>query len=122
MNSVYVKEHYLLSAYGHGLASIRFRYGMLPLLVMLLLLTMFVIFLWNCNQKDVFHNQCARYLAIGYIMKMSVAFILQANMIVSPYMEFPFSGMDIAEVLLPILLVYENYRQTKAGCFNKFRR
>lgn len=36
-----------------------------------------------------------------------------SNMIVSPYVEFPFSGMDIAEILLPILLVYEAYRRTK---------
>lgn len=107
LDSAYGKEHYLYSVYGHGLASIRFRYGMLPLLVMLLLLVLVVILLWNWNQKDIFLNQCARYLAIGYILKMSVSFILQANMIVSPYMEFPFTGMDIAEILLPILLVHK---------------
>lgn len=86
---------------------------MLPLLVMLLLLVLLVISLWNWIQKDIFLSQCARYLAIGYILKMSVSFTLQANMIVSPYMEFPIIGMDIAEILLPILLVYEDYHRTK---------
>lgn len=113
LDSAYGKERYLYSVYGHGLTSIRFRYGMLPLLLMLLLLIFVVIILWNWNQKDIFLNQCARYLAISYLLKMSAAFILQANMIVSPYTEFPFSGMDIGEIFLPILLVYESCRRTK---------
>lgn len=103
----------MLSVYGHGLASIRFRYGILPLLVMLLLLVLTVILLWNWNQKDRFLKQCTGYLAVGYMLKMSASFILQANLVVSPYMEFPFRGMDMAEILLPILLVYEGYRRIK---------
>lgn len=42
-----------------------------------------------------------------------MAVVLQVNMIVSPYMESPFNGKDIAELWLPVLLVYENYRWTK---------
>lgn len=117
LDGTYGKEHYLYSVYGHGLTSIWFRHGMLPLLIMLLLLVLLVISLWDWNQKDIFLNQCARSLAIGYILKMSASFILQVNMIVSPYMEIPFTGMDIAEILLPILLVYEDYRRTKRANF-----
>lgn len=132
LDSAYGKEHYFYSVYVHGLASFRFQYGMLPLLIMLLLLVLVVIFLWNWNQTDIFLNQCTRYLAIGYILKISASFILQVNMIVSPYMEFPFTGMDMAEILLPIILVYENYRRTKevkiqmettlAVSYNRYRR
>lgn len=114
LDSAYGRESYWYPiCCGHGLASIRFQYGMLPLLIMLLCLVLVIILLWNWNQNDIFLNQCARYLAVGYILKMSAAFILQANMIVLPYMEFPFSGMDIAEILLPVLLVYESCCRTK---------
>ncbi len=113
LDTVYRKEHYQYVLDGHGLAAIRFKFGMLPLLVMAFLVVLFIIFLWNWRQKDSFLNQCARYLAIGYILKTSMAVVLQANMVVSPYMEFPFTGRDVAELWLPILLVYENYRRTK---------
>ncbi len=86
---------------------------LLYFIIVLLLLVLTVILLWNWNQKDRFLNQCAGYLAVGYMLKMSVSFILQANLVVSPYMEFPFSGMDMAEILLPILLVYEGCHRTK---------
>lgn len=108
----YGKEKYMYSVCGDGLTSIRFRCGLLPVLVMVLLLLLFVILLWNWNREDILLNQCAGYLAISYILKMSIAFILQANMIVSPYMEFPFTEKDIAAILLPILLVCESSRRT----------
>ena len=113
LDTVYRKEHYRYLLDGHGLAAIRFKLGMLPLLAMVLLVVLFIIFLWNWRQKDSYLNQCARYLAIGYMLKLSMTVVLQANMVVSPHMEFPFTGKDIAELGLPILLVYENYRRIK---------
>lgn len=107
LDSEYGKERYLYSVYGHGLASIRFRFGMLPLLAMVLLLFFLVFLLWNWNRQNISLNQCARYLAVGCLLKMSVSCILQAGMVISPYMEFPFTGLDIAEIMLPILLCCE---------------
>lgn len=107
----YANGGYPDSIYGHGLASIRFQYGLLPLLVMSALLILLVILLLNWDNKDFFVMKCAGYLAISYALKASIALILQINMIVSPYMEFPFSGMDMAEVLLPALLAYESCRR-----------
>lgn len=113
LDHAYGKEKYMYSVCGDGLTSIRFRCGLLPVLVMVLLLLLFVILLWNWNREDILLNQCAGYLAISYILKMSIAFILQANMIVSPYMEFPFTEKDIAAILLPILLVCESSRRSR---------
>lgn len=112
LDTVHRKEHYRYLLDGHGLAAIRFRFGMLPLLAMLFLAVLFIIFLWNWRQKDSLLNQCARYLAIGYMLKLSMAVVLQANMVVSPHMYFPFTGKDIAELWLPILLFHESRRQS----------
>lgn len=113
LDHTYRKEKYMYSVYGDGLTSIRFRCGMLPVLVMVLLLVWLVIFLWNWNLEDAFLSQCARCLAIGYILKMCIVLILQANMILSSPMKFPFTEMDMAEIMLPVLLVYESYRQRR---------
>lgn len=113
LDHAYSKEKYLYSVYGNGLTAIRFRHGMLPVLAMALLLVLLVIFLWNWSREDALLNQCARCLAAGYILKMCIALILQANMIVSPFMEFPFTGKDMAEIMLPVLLVYESYRRRR---------
>ena len=109
----YGEEKYLYSVYGHGLTSLRFRYEMLLVVAMAALLALFVIFLWNWNCGNSFLDRCARYFAVSYILKMSVTLVLQMNMIVSPYMEFLFTGMDIAEIILPILLAYESFRMEK---------
>jgi len=108
LDSMYGSEHYKEVLHiGHGLASIRFRFGMMPLLAMILLLLLLVILLWNWNRDNAFLHRCARYLAVGYILKMIMSVILQMNMVQSFYMEFPFTGTDIAELLVLILLVYE---------------
>ena len=72
-----------------------------------------ILILWNWNNENYFLNHCAQYLAVGYALKMGIAIILQANLMCLAYMEFPFTGKDIAELGLPILLVYENYRRIK---------
>lgn len=53
--------------------------------------------MWNWNNENHFLNHYAKYLAIGYALKMGIAIILQANLMCSAYMEFPFTGRDIAE-------------------------
>lgn len=113
LDHTYRKEKYMYSVYGDGLTAIRFRCGMMPVLVMALLLVLLVIFLWNWNREDAFLNQCARCLAAGYILKMCIVLILQSNMIVLPFMEFPFTGRDMAEIMPPMLLVYERYCRQK---------
>ncbi|MDE7284729.1 MAG: hypothetical protein K2N85_14270, partial [Lachnospiraceae bacterium] len=108
LGSEYRRENYIYSIYGNGLTPIRFRFGMLPLLVMILLLVLLVIFLWKWNHEGVTLNQCARYFAVGCLLKMIISCVLQAGMF-SSYMDFPFTRYDIAEIMLPILLFWESF-------------
>lgn len=109
LDNKYRREYYTYSVDGNGLTSIRFHFGMLPLLAMVLLLILLVIILWKWNHKNITLNQCARYFAFGYLIKMFIACISQAGMFVSPYMDFPFTRWDIAEIILPILLFWESF-------------
>lgn len=109
LDSKYGREYYIYSVDGNGLTSIRFHFGMLPLLAMVLFLVLLVIILWKWNHKNITLNQCARYFAFGCLIKMFMACISQAGMFVSPYMDFPFTGWDIAEIMLPILLFWESF-------------
>lgn len=75
--------------------------------LVLLLLVLTVVFLWNWKTNSTFIHKCSRYLVAGYLLKMFLSVILQANMVLSPYMEFPFTGMDMAEIMVLALLPYE---------------
>lgn len=91
----------------HGLASIRFRFGMLPLLIMVVLLTVTAVILWSRSRESGMFSKCAGYLAFGYLLRMVMFVVLQMNMVWSPYIEFPFTGMDIPEFVVLALLLYE---------------
>lgn len=108
------KEKYQYSLFGRGLAHIRFQCGLLPVLGMILLLILLIIFLWNWKRGNTLLHQCACCLAVSYILRMCIVLVLQANMIVSPYMEFPFTGDDMGEIMLLVLLVYEGSRRKAA--------
>lgn len=110
LDSVYKKEsYYFMLDGGHGLASIRFQIGMLPLLAMIVLLVITVIILWNWSRDDRTSGAagaCARYFAAGCLLKMLMSVLLQINMVVSPYCEFPFTGVDMPEFVVLMLLVH----------------
>lgn len=111
LDSLYRKEKYQYALFGgHGVAAIRFQFGMLPLVVMVLLLILTAAFLWNWKPDNIFICKCSRYLAAGYLLKMFCSVILQANMVLSPYIEFPFTGMDMAEMMVLVLVVREGMR------------
>lgn len=114
LDQTFKKENYQYSLSGRGLAHIRFQCGLLPVLGMILLLILLIIFLWNWKRGNTLLHQCARCLAVSYILRMCIVLVLQVNMIVSPYMEFPFTGDDMGEIMLLILLIYEGSRRKAA--------
>lgn len=112
LDHIYKNEGYYNVVYdSHGLAAIRFLFGMLPVLAMILLLVIAVIALWNWNRGNEVLHKCARYLAVGYLLKMLMSVVLQMNMVLAPYSEFPFTGFDMPELVVLILLICEGHRK-----------
>ena len=102
--------YYILNG-SHGLASIRFHAGMFPLLVMLLLLTVTVMLLLSRRRDGGDFSKCVGYLAVGWLVKMAMSVILQMNMVLSPCIEFPFTGTDMTELVVLALVLHEGRRR-----------
>lgn len=114
LDSAYTNEsYYMVVNDSHGLASIRFYFGMLPMAVMVLLLSVAVAVLWRQSRDGGAFSKCAGYFAFGCLLKMTMSLILQMNMVVSPYIEFPFTGTDIPEFVVLALLLYEGRREER---------
>lgn len=114
LDNAYRNEgYYSVLNYSRSLAIIRFHIGILPVLAMILLLVLAVGVLWNWNRDSEVFHKCARYLAAGYLLKMSMSVILQMNMVLSPYCEFPFTGRDMPELVVLILLIHEGRRKLR---------
>lgn len=111
LDSIYANEsYYMVVNDSHGLASIRLYFGMLPMAAMVLLLSVAVVVLWRQSRDGRAFPKSAGYFAVGCLLKMTMSLILQMNMVVSPYIEFPFTGTDIPEFVVLVLLLYEGRR------------
>lgn len=106
LDELYKKEAYWEALSGHGIAGIWFYVGSLPVLLMIFFVVLLVILLWNWNRENRILNKYAKYLAVGYMLKMGLAVLLQTNLICAAYMEFPFTGQDIAESFVLGLLIF----------------
>lgn len=111
LDSTYANEsYYMVVNDSHGMASIRFYFGMLPMAAMVLFLIVAVAVLWRQSRDGGVFPKSAGYFAFGCLLKMTMSLILQMNMVVSPYIEFPFTGADIPEFVVLVLLLYEGRR------------
>lgn len=117
LDSLYKKEAYWNAISGHGIAGIWFDVGSVPILFMVFFAVLLILILWNWNNENHFLNHCAQYLAVGYALKMGITIILQANLMCSAYMEFPFTGRDIAESFVLGLLLFA--KEGSVGCLWK---
>ena len=109
LRASYQSEHYGYVLYRDGLASIRFEFGLMPLVFMILFLVLEAVLLWNWKRRETAVNKYARYLVIGYVIRIALALIMEVCMFQVSHVKFPFTGeMDGAEIILPILLI--------AGC------
>lgn len=112
LNSTYQNEGcYMILNGSHGLAAIRFHVGMLPLLAMFFLLTVMVIFLLRRNRGSGRFPKCVGYLAVGFLVKAVMCLVLQMNMVLSPCIEFPFTGTDMTEFVVLALVLHEGRRR-----------
>lgn len=120
LGSMYGNEGYYWVLNGsHGLASIRFHVGMLPLLIMVLLLVITVTMLWSRSRDGGEVSRCAGYFAFGCLLRMAMSVVLQMNMVLSPYIEFPFTGVGMPEIVVLALLLYERHRRMRVEVTSK---
>lgn len=117
LDSLYKKEAYWIALSSHGIADIWFHIGGLPILFIVFFTAALVLLLWNWKRENGVLNQCARYLAVGYVLKMALAVLFETNLMCAVSVEFPFTGRDIAESFVLGLLLFAG--GGGAGCFSK---
>lgn len=107
LRASYQSEHYGYVLYRDGLASIRFEFGIMPLVFMIVFLILEAVLLWNWKRRETAVNKYARYLVTGYGIRIVLALIMEVCMFQISHVKFPFTGeMDGAEIILPILLIF----------------
>jgi len=114
LDNLYKKEAYWKVLSSHGIAKIWFDVGILPVLLMAFFVVLIAVLLWDRSREDKTLNQYAGYLAVSYMLKMGIAVFLQANLVASMHLEFPFTGQDLAESFVLVLFICAEGR--KAEC------
>lgn len=109
LDKLYKGEAYRIALSADGTTDIWFHGGSLTILLMVLFLVALVLLLWNWNRENSVLNQCARCLAAGYVLKMGLAVLFQANLICAVSAAFPFTGRDLAEGVVLGLLILLNF-------------